>query len=102
MRAPKDPSLHWENWVRDQCESRCCAGKAPAESFPRRYLQRRLHLGESRLGLIEETIDNTLTEVAVVIIVHLEDLFKGAGIDELLHILEPRWTRLMLDNLLSL
>lgn len=46
------------------------------------HLQCVLHLDEGLLSLLEESEDNGATELAIVlIIVHLENLLKGQGID---------------------
>lgn len=52
------------------------------------YLQSLAHLVEGALRLIEETVHNTLAEVAVIIVVHLEDLFEGRLVDALVHLVE--------------
>jgi hypothetical protein len=45
--------------------------------------------------LIKKSVDDTLAEIAVVIIVHLQDLLKGALIDQLLDIGELGRARLL-------
>lgn len=50
-----------------------------------------LHLLECTLGLLEEPIDNTLAEVAiVVVVVHFENLFKSRLVDGVGHVGELR------------
>lgn len=45
-----------------------------------------LHLFECAFGLLEETKDDTLAKVAIVVVVHFEDLFKGGLVDRVGHV----------------
>jgi len=40
------------------------------------------------MGLLKETIDDTLAEITVLVIIHLQDLLESALIDEVLDIRE--------------
>lgn len=63
------------------------------------YLQSLAHLIEGALGLVEEPVDDALAEVAVVVVVHLEDLFKGRLVDAFIHLGEGRRRLLGLGRL---
>lgn len=58
------------------------------------YLQSSLDLGERGLSLVEETVDDTLAEVTVIVIIHLQDLLEGTLVDKILDIGELRRRRL--------
>lgn len=45
-----------------------------------------LHFVECIVGLIEEAVDDTFAEIAVIIVIHFQDLLESALIDELLDI----------------
>lgn len=64
-----------------------------------RDIQSLLHLLECAVGLLEKSKYNTLAEVAVVVIVHFEDLFKGGFVDRVGHVGELRGTSLGLGRL---
>lgn len=46
------------------------------------------HLIECALSLVEEAVHNALAEVAIVIVIHLEDLFESGLVDTLAHVVE--------------
>ena len=51
------------------------------------HLQCVLHLDEGLLGLLEEAEDDGAAELAIIlVVVHLEDLLKGQGIDAITQI----------------
>ena len=47
------------------------------------YSQIRVHLLKGTPGLLEEIEDDTLAEIALVVVVHLQDLLKSRSIDHL-------------------
>jgi hypothetical protein len=58
------------------------------------YLQSSLDLGKRGFSLVEETVDDTLAEVTVIVIVHLQDLLECTLVDKILDIGELRRRRL--------
>lgn len=53
-------------------------------------LQRFLNLVERALGLVKKSIDDFLAKVAIVVVVHFQNLFKGRVVDAVGHFGEVR------------
>jgi hypothetical protein len=49
-------------------------------------IQCALHFFERAMRLVEEAVDDTLAEIAVLVVIHFQDLLESALIDELLDI----------------
>ena len=65
-------------------------------------LQRFLNLVERALGLVKKSIDDFLAKVAIVVVVHFQNLFKGRVVDAVGHFGEVRGGLLGLGKLVSL
>jgi len=61
-----------------------------------------LHLDKGLLGLLKEAKDNGLAELALILVViHLQDLFEGEGIDAVAEIWQAHGALLALSQLLA-
>lgn len=64
-------------------------------------LQRFLNLAECALGLLEKSVDDFLAEIAIVVVVHFQNLFKGRVVDAVGHFGKVRSGLLGLGQLVS-